>query len=204
MLRDRKVSRRMVCWVWAGICAFMGATVPATGSAQITTPGNHVHYAVELEPHLLLQWAQEEGFDEGIGFGARVSVPIIDNGPIPNINNTLSFTTGLDLSFFGADCVDCGAWQLWAPLAAQWNFYFSSELSAFGELGLALQYINVDVPEIAPNQECISVGVWCRDSSDVDVEPVFWLGGRYIPTDTLAFTVRLGYPSFNVGASFLF
>lgn len=202
MQRDRKVTRWIAAWTWA--CLWFAA--PTVASAQITAPGNHVHYAVELEPHLLLQWARQEGYDQGIGFGARVSVPIIDNGPIPNINNTLAFTTGLDLGFFTADCVDCSAWQIWAPVAAQWNFYFSPELAAFGELGLALQYFNATVADVPANMVCVTgdPAVRCEDFDGVNVQPVVWVGGRYLPTDTLAFTLRLGFPSLNIGASFLF
>lgn len=177
-------------------------SVQATASAQIRSPGNHVHYALDVEPHLVVQWADEEGFDEGFGLGVRGSIPIIDNGPLPRVNNTLALTAGLDMAFFSENCntADCNAWQLWLPVAAQWNFYFSHSLALFGELGLAFQYINAEIN--TRGAACDADNFRCSGWDDLDLEPVFWVGGRYIPVDNMAFTMRLGFPSLTIGASF--
>lgn len=195
----RKPTMALI-WVLATVLWTTGAA-----KAQITSPGNHVHYAIDLEPHLVLQWSGEEGFDEGLGLGMRVSWPVIDNGPLPDVNNTLAVTAGADITFQGGRCpvpasnglqwVDCEAWQLWLPVAAQWNFYFSQTFALFGELGLAIQYVNGEAYNAAGRK-------W--DGDDIDIHPVLWLGGRYIATDKVAFTFRLGFPSLTVGASFFF
>lgn len=170
-----------------------------TASADIRRPGDHVHYGVDLEPHLVLQWAQEEGYDEGFGLGLRASIVLVDNGPVPSINNTLALGVGGDLTFFDGNCgsFDCDAIQFWLPVVAQWNFYLSESFALFPELGLGFQYINRDNATFCTAGRG---GLVC-DDDDLDVEPVFWLGGRYIVNDAVGFTFRIGYPSITVGAS---
>ncbi len=62
----------------------------------------------------------------------------------------------------------------------QWNFWFTEHWSAFGEVGLAF-----------------GAG-----------DKIFWpngaAGGRYAFNDTIALTLRLGFPASSFGVSFLF
>ncbi len=69
-------------------------TLASTAQAQIGRPGAHERYTAEVEPHLVLQHTD----DDGIGLGIRASFPIIDNGPIRTINNSLALGVGLECS----------------------------------------------------------------------------------------------------------
>jgi hypothetical protein len=195
------------------VCAAACVLASAQASAQINRPGNHPRYGLELEPHLVVQWDEEPWWgDEGIGLGLRATIPIVENGPVRTINNSLGIGFGLDWAHFDDACYwgpgprpvvlsdDCSADDFWLPVVVQWNFYFSDLISAFPELGLAIQHTRWD-------------GVWCGSgnnayrcrggsSSDTDVELVLWLGVRFHLADGFALTLRLGRPSLLLGASF--
>jgi hypothetical protein len=67
------------------------------------------------------------------------------------------------------------------PVVMQWNFWLSTHWSVFGEPGLA-----IGAGGASPN-------VW----------PAVFVGGRFHFTERIALTMRLGYPAFSVGVSFL-
>ncbi len=193
------------------LTAFALSTFGSVASAQIDRPGNHINYSAEIEPHLVFQWQDDFWCgDEGIGLGLRASIPVMDDGPVPKINNSLAIGFGLDWAHFGDECrpgwrggpgyYDYEGNAFWVPIVVQWNFYFSDVISAFPELGLGIEH---------------SVWSWgdgfcgpgapadCDyDESDTDVHPVFWLGVRFHLSDSVALTLRLGTPSLLLGASF--
>lgn len=68
------------------------------------------------------------------------------------------------------------------PVVMQWNFWLHRQWSVFGEPGLAM-YV---------------------EEGDVEFQPfVLYAGGRFHVTDRITLTMRLGYPTFSFGASFL-
>jgi hypothetical protein len=186
--------------------------------AQIKEPGRHPRYAVELEPHFLAQWSGPFWGDAGIGAGVRASIPIVDNGPVTSINDSLAIGFGFDWAHFGNACWDWGPWRppgparprpadwqryectgnsFWFPVVAQWNFFFTKVVSVFGELGLGIEYAtwSADYP---------CAGGICRPSGhDLFVDPLFFVGPRFILSDDFAITLRIGWPYVSVGASFL-
>lgn len=194
----------LVALTSAGLLASIGAS---EAQAQIKSPGAHIRYTAELEPHLVLQHSD----DDGIGVGFRASFPIIDNGPIRTINNSFALGVGLDWSHhdddgwcdnnnFGDD--DCDGNDFWVPLVVQWNFFFSDLISAFPEIGAAIEYEDDNW-----DRSCVNVGGnrVCGgddDDGDIDVELVLWLGVRFHLAKEFALTVRLGTPSVLIGASF--
>ena len=72
------------------------------------------------------------------------------------------------------------------PVVMQWNFWLSEQWSVFGEPG-ALLYV-VD---------------YGGEKNDFEVDVCMYAGGRWHFTSGAALTLRLGYPTFSVGASFL-
>ncbi len=214
-LRNRQAGR--VVAVFAAVSLVFLSASPA--DAQIKRPGSHIKYGVEIEPHLVYQWAHESGLDEGFGLGFRASVPIIEDGPIKKINDSMAISFGIDWTRFEDPCgsywwrgprpapndrdyyywnEDCKATQLWFPVVLQWNFWLTETISVFGEPGLAFQHVrwNYYFP-------CNSPDGWCEeDDTDTDLEPVFWGGARFLLSDSIAITLRIGEPSFTAGASF--
>ena len=173
-------------------------TLASAAQAQIDRPGAHLSYTAEVEPHLVLQHTD----DDGIGIGMRASFPIIDNGPIRTINNSLALGVGFDWSHWDDECPgpfdDCDGNDFWIPMVVQWNFFFSDLISAFPELGLGLEYEAWDEDY---GIRCRG-NDWCDDDDDLDVELVLWLGVRFHLAREVALTVRLGTPSILIGASF--
>ncbi len=180
------------------------ATFATPGAARaddtIKHPGDHPHYAVEIEPHLLL------GLDNiyassGFGAGARFSIPIVENGFVRTINNSVAITFGADLLHYGTSCgrgnaFDCSANYLFFPVAMQWNFYVARKWSVFGEPGLFIYHGFYD--------SCANVNGPCfSPGSATGVRPALYLGGRYHFTEHIALTMRIGYPTFSVGVSFM-
>ena len=67
------------------------------------------------------------------------------------------------------------------PIVMQWNFWLSKHWSVFGEPGFAFG---------------------SGDRATV-VWPAFYAGARFHFTDRITLTMRLGYPDFSLGVSFL-
>lgn len=187
---------------------------------QIKEPGNHPNYGVELEPHFVAQWSEPFWGGAGIGGGVRVSIPIIDNGPVTKINNSLAVGFGFDWAHFSGGCWNWGGpWRVpgprpppppvdyyaynctgnsfWFPAVAQWNFFLTRAVSVFAEAGLGIEYAtwSADYP--------CAAGVCRPTGHDLFVDPLFFVGPRFILSDDFAITVRLGWPYLSVGASFL-
>ncbi|MEZ4228965.1 MAG: hypothetical protein R3B89_07370 [Polyangiaceae bacterium] len=190
--------------------------LPGLASAEsvIKRPGAHPRYAFELEPHLVFQWENRWGDDDGLGPGARFNIPFLDNGPISSINNNMAIGIGLDLTLGDNDCrywygayrvpgdrYDCSVTELWAPVVLQWNFFITDIISVFGEPGIAFVHRSIEGDWYCTNNP----GDVCHyDDTDNELEGVFWGGARFQFSDVVGLTVRLGTPYVSVGANFLF
>jgi len=182
--------------VLVACAAFLLATFaahPAHADDTIKHPGDHPAYDVEIEPHALLAW---DGVYAGAGFGlgARFGIPIVSNGFVPTINNSVAISFGVDWTHY--DCYfagNCSADYFTFPVVLQWNFYVSQHWSVFGEPGLFIYHGFVDCPL---GDECLGL------PQETGVLPAFFVGGRYHFSDTVALTMRVGFPSFSIGVSF--
>ncbi len=171
-------------------------------SLIIKNPGDHPRYVFEAEPHLVLGLIEPPGYANGSGFGVgfRGSIPIVRNGFVPSINNSVAIGFGIDFARYGRGdyCADGGPLpdcdriradgfnEFYFPVVLQWNFFLSRNWSVFAEPGVALNYHAWDGPRA------------------LDVDPfIFFLGGRYHFADKVTLTMRIGYPAFSVGCSFL-
>jgi len=188
-------------------CLAVLATLPRRANAQtsIRVPGQRPAYSFELEPHVLLTpfGAPDEPSGDGYGLGVRGTVELLPEGFIPKLNDSVGLGFGLDwLHYDGLNgrgycrhfeytpegvpvCVETSSHSqnyLFVPVVMQWNFWLHRQWSVFGEPGLALSH----------------------RSGDFGVVPVFNAGGRFHFNDSVALTLRLGYPSFSLGVSFLF
>jgi hypothetical protein len=192
----------------AATCCVLSATWVRTAKADTLTirrPGAHQRYAFEAEPHLLIAFVDPPGIGHGTGYGVgfRGTIPLLHNGFVPTINNSVGLGFGVDFVHheLGRDyCValnlqnECVRFNneqavdnLWLPVVMQWNFWLSRNWSVFGEPGLALRFETNE-----------------GGDEHLHVEPFqFYLGGRYHFAETIALTLRVGYPNFSVGVSFL-
>ncbi|HEX8793885.1 MAG TPA: hypothetical protein VF765_23240 [Polyangiaceae bacterium] len=171
----------------------LAISAPAAADDTIKHPGDHPDYSVELEPHGLVGWFGDAYGATAFGLGGRASIPIVQNGFIKSINNSVGITFGLDLLFYGS-CYyhgSCSATSLELPVAMQWNFFVAQHWSVFGEPGLYIYHAFLpDCP----------AGLPCPTATGV--LPAFWAGGRYHISDSVSLTMRIGYPTFSFGVSF--
>jgi hypothetical protein len=168
---------------------------PARADDTIKRPGDHPAYSVEAEPHLVLGWDDVYASD-GWGVGGRFSIPIVDNGFVPSINNSVAIGFGLDLLHYDS-CwynADCSANYIHIPVVMQWNFYVSQHWSVFGEPGLVIFHGFFD--------DCPFQNGCPGRPRETSVEPALYLGGRYHFNDKMSLTMRIGFPSISVGISF--
>jgi len=179
------------------------------GSAHADTlvirhAGDHSRYSFEAEPHLLLGIINPPGTarGEGVGAGFRGTVIVLDNGFVPSINNSIGVGFGLDWVHYTHGALHCvpdmgpagGCYtyddtqsvnDFWVPVVMQWNFFLSRQWSVFGEPGLALRY------ESVPGGHAEKL------------DPQLYVGGRWHFADQMTLTLRLGYPTFSAGVSFM-
>ena len=184
------------------------AARPALAQSTIKSPGARPHYYFEAEPHLLAGVLDPPGWGGGTGWGAgfRGAVEIVKDGFIPKLNDSIAIGFGLDyLRYDGwqgprglcqeftsgpsgtricvraSDSIDHVDY-FYVPVVMQWSFWLHRNWSVFGEPGLAF-YVQ---------------------EGDFDFQPVvLYAGGRYHFTDRITLTMRLGYPTFSLGVSFL-
>jgi hypothetical protein len=201
------MTRFLPAFALSACCALFSSAA----GAQIKEPGQHPQYMLELEPHLLLQYADRPTGEQGLGFGVRASIPFVHNGPVPSINNNIGISFGMDIAFFGGDemcrrrgvqffAEDCSALNLWLPATGQWNFFLTPVVSVFGEFGIAFQHVRWSFGGTCAN------GARCSATeANTDVEPTAFVGGRFLVFNRRAgLTVRLGWPYLSVGAAMLF
>jgi hypothetical protein len=167
----------------------------ARADDTIKRPGDHPSYAVEIEPHAVFGWDGVYATD-GYGLGVRFGIPIVQNGFIESINNSVAITFGVDWVHYNW-CWwhgNCDANYLDFPVAMQWNFFVARRWSVFGEPGLFIYHGFVND---CPN------GPMCPGGPHITgVEPAIFLGGRYHLSEGVALTMRIGFPSFSFGVSF--
>jgi hypothetical protein len=213
MRRFQRLSCALVASSLAALATLTAA--PARAEGIIKNPGDHPKYAVELEPHGLLQWDNYWSGGTGYGLGMHAVIPFLDNGPVSTINNNMGIGFGLDWGHFsdnacgyfyrgfapgrfGPGLCDVSSNSLSFPVYVQWNFFFTKIVSVFGEAGFGIHH---DWSSYAPPGGC-PVGFNCT-ADYTGVFPYFEGGGRFLFGDSVGLLVRIGYPFFTIGVSIL-
>ncbi|HEY4104572.1 MAG TPA: hypothetical protein VGM44_11810, partial [Polyangiaceae bacterium] len=175
-------------------CVALGIlAAPALASAQIKQPGDHPNYSVELEPHLVVEWNDYAPCaNDAFGPGFRATIPFLQNGPIPRLNNNMGIGFGLDWAHAGINegCAiafyrapngavvsnDFTADIFTIPIVVQWNFFLLPKISVFGEGGLVIQHRRYDDGFVAG---CPNNGFCQGTFTDTGVDATFSVGGRF-------------------------
>jgi hypothetical protein len=142
--------------------------------ASIRTPGDHIRYGFELEPEVI--FVMQRPLDDGPGVGVRGSIPVLFNGFIPQLNNSVAVTFGFDKDPLAA------GHAYFVPVALQWNFWIAPIFSVAGEPGLLFEF-----------------------SDKAHVYPQIWGGARLHFNDSVALIARVSVPetpAFSLGVSF--
>jgi hypothetical protein len=179
----------------------------------IKRPGDHPIYSVEAEPHLALAVFIPRAGNSGVGLGGRFTIPVVRNGFISSINNSVGIGFGLDWVRYNGcyrgwgnprDCADLDTFYI--PVVMQWNFFLSTHWSVFGEPGLAITHNAYgSCVDFYYNDRGERVSVDCGGApSRTTVDPfVLFVGGRYHFSETTALTMRIGWPYASIGVSFM-
>jgi hypothetical protein len=82
----------------------------------------------------------------------------------------------------------------------QWNFYVAKKWSVFGEPGIYIWHGFYDNSYACNGPGLPPCGLY--NYSDTSVGPAFYAGARYHFNDSVSLTMRIGYPTLSIGASF--
>jgi hypothetical protein len=107
------------------------------------------------------------------GVGFRGTVVLAQEGFIDKINDSVGLGFGVD---YTRD-------NTWIPIVMQWNFWLSEHWSVFGEPGFAFRFED--------------------HGHDNRADFTIYGGGRLRLSDRVTLTMRVGYPAFTAGFSFL-
>jgi hypothetical protein len=108
-----------------------------------------------------------------LGVGFRGTIVLSDAGFIRTVNDTVGLGVGFDWTH---DTV-------WVPVVLQWNFWVSEHWSVFAEPGAAFR--------------------WRHDYEELRPDLTLYGGARWLFAPRVALTLRIGYPAFAAGISFL-
>ncbi len=179
--RGSRLSPRAAQLISAAALGLGCLLMPGNAMADaygITHPRQHIDYYFELEPEVVIVFGRN--LDEGPGLGVRGSIPVMFNGFIPSINNSIAVTFGFDKDPIGR------GHTYNVPMALQWNFWLHRNFSVFGEPGIFLQF---------------------KDDHKTHAEFQVWGGARVHFTDNVGLTARVSLPNTpaaSLGVSFFF
>lgn len=125
----------------------------------------------------------------GVAVGARLNVPLLDNGFIASLNNAIYLTFGGDLYLTGSYYRDDIGVGVGLPITGRWQFNFNDRWSAYAEVGANI-YLHSDWFEF---------GVPGNAALDWYIAA---LGGKYHFNPDMSLTLRLGAPYAAVGLDF--
>jgi hypothetical protein len=175
-LRTPSAVLRSSLTILIGLGCATTTRAAAADAYGIGHPRQHIDYVFELEPEAVFVFNRP--LDDGPGLGVRGSIPVMFNGFIPSVNNSVAVTFGFDKdpAFHGHTYN--------VPVALQWNFWLHRNFSIFGEPGVFIHF---------------------ADKTHAYLQ--VWGGARAHFTDWVALTARVSLPETpagSLGVSFFF
>jgi hypothetical protein len=210
--RSQSAFRLAVVYV-AFAVVWLGSRRARAEETIIKRPGDHPTYSVEIEPHLAFALFLPRAGSNGVGIGGRFTIPVVKNGFVSSINNSVGIGFGLDWVHYNGcygwwgnpyNCTNYNSFLF--PIVMQWNFFLSTHWSVFGEPGLALVYHSWgSCSDWYIDNRGNRVTYNCGPApSQFDINPfILFVGGRYHFSETVALTMRIGWPYASIGVSFM-
>ncbi len=122
----------------------------------------------------------------GLAAGLRYGIPIVDNGFIAPINNSVYINFGGDFYLLGnVPGSGRSGIGVGVPVALQWNFYFTEDWSAYAEGGINVYFDSYTFD----GNGLLFGGTWVAAA----------IGGRYHFSENAALIGRLGSPYASIG-----
>ncbi|MEQ8722016.1 MAG: hypothetical protein RID81_12090 [Sandaracinaceae bacterium] len=189
----RELNRALLLALSLGL-ASASVTAEAQSSVDIRRPHTGSR-PFQLDVHGGFSWW-------GVGFasGVRFGIPLVNNGFVDSINNTIYLNFGTDFYFARGRCIanpggNCD-WEYGPgfgfPVTLHWEFYFNERWSAFAEVG-AQFFLH---PEFVRSgrYEVYELGYWF----------IWTVGGSLHLTENVLLTLRVGSPYIAFGVTFQF
>lgn len=179
-----------------GGATLLGGMRDAQAELIIRNPDEHT-FRFNFEVHGIATYSFWGSFAPGVG--VRFQIPIMRNGFIPRLNNSIQLGVGLDAVFypFYRDAYNTFYGGLTVPVMLTWNFHLVPRFTLFGEVGLAptLGFWNGYYDRCGAGNF-----FWCY------LTPGFAVGGHLHfrqPAGYPALTFRVGFPvNLTVGVTF--
>jgi len=191
----RKQMRRLA---WASVIAVAAMAAPlglpavAHAEHQIGTPFTGTR-PFQLDVHGGLSW-----YGLGLDTGVRFGIPIVHNGFIDSIDNSVYINFGFELYY--ADEGWDGANKHYyvgfgIPVMLHWEFYFNDTWSVFAELGFQVYFPPAFVHgEAGRGNYYVEAGGWV----------IGMVGGTLHFNEVIGLTLRVGNPYVAFGVTFQF
>jgi hypothetical protein len=138
----------------------------------------------------LLGYIPLRGYGFGIGVEGRYEIPIVANGFIPSINDSISLEPSFGISYNGSVGDSYHLTTLSPALYGLWSFWFSEQFRAYGGLGLGYNIAFYSGPD---NGASYGNFYW---------DPVIGIFYRFAPA--IAFRAEAGHEAIKAGVSFFF
>jgi hypothetical protein len=152
-----------------------GTTATGTTSGLNDT-GPHTRSSM-LSFFGLLPW----GFGNGLGAAARYTLPVIDDGFVDSLNDSVELELGGDIWFGGYSfgTVRYGYTGLAIPVEGRWTFHLNPKLDLYGKLSLGW-YFNFWTSNIEGVQGLNSGGFYWNTGAGAlyALSDTFWLRGE--------------------------
>ena len=186
-------TRLSILGLALGSAIALSAVAAAPARAQtvdINTPHTGSR-PLQLDVHAGFTW-----FGFGLATGARLAIPLVENGFIDSINNAFYLNFGADFYFVrhrrngrAEDDYDPG---FGIPVTAHWEFYFNENWSAFAEVGINVYFHPGFFRGERDFFDHDHVGGWFVGA----------IGARLHINEWFGLVVRLGSPYSSFGVSF--
>ncbi len=126
----------------------------------------------------------------GLGFGVagRYAIPIVHNGFIPRLNDSVELEFGADVYY--SRWLDWNYYGFVFPVEGRWTFHLTPKFSAYGKASLGLRFSYLS---------------YSKYHDDLDLSAIHWglsSGILYQFNESMAFRAELGVSGLMAGIGF--